>query len=425
MITYLVNFIHAFIPVSLLTGLLLALWLPVYGRRTLRPVAVSLAAGLAGGTVIYFVARFQEFLTVAQTSLSGAAMLAALCHAGILLLAGRKFGSLYRIGWGAALLFLVSLAAVTVFSFLALVAEQALSATDLLNTELILNSGGILVGAFLMAALIPLTAHLGGKSGRGVMVGLILGASALLALQWCTEVLLGLMRLELIEVTSVRLSLVAKVAKYSYLFPYMQLLFLAALALFFLAGRQVVAVQELAGMQKAAQRKARSRVLFEMRWFKAALAAVGIIFAVLSYYDLSASRPPKISPPVNLTADAGRLVRIKIDEVKDGNLHRYSFVTDDGHVVRFFLINRARGGQSRIGVVYDACMLCGDTGYIQEKNEIICLACNVRIFIPPIGKAGGCNPIPLQHSIEGGEVVIRAVDLDQGTRYFSEVIAIK
>ena len=119
------------------------------------------------------------------------------------------------------------------------------------------------------------------------------------------------------------------------------------------------------------------------------------------------------------------MVRIKIDEVKDGNLHRYSFVTDDGHVVRFFLINRARGGQSRIGVVYDACMLCGDTVYIQEKNEIICLACNVRIFIPSIGKAGGCNPIPLQHSIEGGEVVIRAVDLDQGTRYFSEVIAIK
>ncbi len=111
MITYLVNFIHAFFPVSLLTGMLLALWLPVYGKRALRPVIVSLATGLSGGTIIYLVARSQEILTAAQTSLYGAAMMAALCHAAILLPAGRKFRSLYRIGWGAAWIFLASPAA--------------------------------------------------------------------------------------------------------------------------------------------------------------------------------------------------------------------------------------------------------------------------------------------------------------------------
>lgn len=424
MITYLVNFIHAFIPISLLTGMQLALWTPVYGRKTVRPVIISLVAGLLGGVVIYLVARPQETLTAARASLYAAAILAALCHAGILLLAGKKYRGMIGIGWGASLFFMASLSAVAVFSFLALVAEQALSATSILNTELILNSGGILAGAFLIAALIPLTAYMSKKNGRGVMAGLILLASALLVLQWCAEVLLGMMRLELIELTRVRLSFVAKVAQYSYLFPYMQVLIITALALLFITTRKVVTVQELSDMQKAERRKARSRVMFEMRWFKAALVFVCITFAVLLYYDLYASRPPKISPAVTVTPDAGRLIKVRIDDVKDGNLHRYSYVTDDGHVVRFFLINRAVG-QSRIGVVYDACVLCGDMGYIQKKNEIICIACNVRIFIPSIGKGGGCNPVPLQHSVEGGEVVIRAADLDQGARYFSEVMAIK
>jgi YHS domain-containing protein len=64
-------------------------------------------------------------------------------------------------------------------------------------------------------------------------------------------------------------------------------------------------------------------------------------------------------------------------------------------------------------------------GYLQNNNEIICIACNVRMFKPTIGKEGGCNPIPLKHAIEGDSIVITARDLDSGARYFSEVIRIK
>ena len=424
MITYLVNTINVFLPMALLTGLLMALWRPD-GKKVSRPVAISLATGLTAGVVVYLVALSQEVMTSARTYIFAAVVLSALCQAGTLLLAGQRFRRLYRLGWGLALFFLAALTNVAAFSFLTLLAERALTAIDLLNTELIRNSGGILAGFFLLAALMPVTAHLGRKNSRGVLVGSIMLVSALLVLQGSTEVLLGLMRLEAMELTRFRPSLVAKVTKYSYLFPYLQLLIIGALALLSLAGREAVTDEELAAMEKAQRRKARSRIMIELRWFKGTLAAAGIMLAVLLYYDLAASKPPRISPAVNLTADAEHLVRVKIDVIKDGNLHRHSFVTDDGHVVRFFLINRARGGTSRIGVVYDACMLCGDMGYIQEKKEIICLACNVRIFIPSIGKAGGCNPIPLKHSVEGGEVVIHAADLDKGARYFSEVKEIK
>lgn len=425
MLSYLVHFIHAFIPLSLLTGLLLALWRPVHGRGAVRPVVIGIAAGLLAGVAVYFVSLRQETVTAARAFLYGAAILAALCNGGALLLPGKRSGGVSLIRWGGALFFTAAVAAVTSCSFLGHVAEQALSATTVLNTELILNIAGIMAGAALIAFLVPLTDHLAAKNGRGIVSGLLLFASLLLVGQWSAEVLLGLMRLEMVELTSLRLSYVAKMGKYAYLFPYLQALLIAALALVFFARRPVVAPQELAQMQKAERRKAQSRVMFEMRWFKAALASVAAILAVFLYNDLYASRPPKISPPLRLTPDTAGLIKIRIDQVQDGKLHRYAMVTDDGHVVRFFLINRSMGQSSKIGVVYDACMLCGDMGYIQEKNEVICIACNVRIFLPSIGKAGGCNPIPLTHKVEGDHVVISATELDKGARYFTEVVALK
>jgi uncharacterized membrane protein/YHS domain-containing protein len=424
MLSYLVNSVHAFIPVSLLAGLLLALWRPVHERNALRPLLVGLAAGLLAGAVIYPVALRQETVTAARAFLCGGAICAALFNGGALLLAGRGAGNVSRIGLGGALLFTVSMAAAGSFSFLDRVYEQALSATTVLNTELILNIGGILAGAFLLAFLIPLTAHMGAKSGRKIVSGLLLFASLLLVAQWSADLLLALMRLEMVEITSTRLSFVAKTNKYADIIPYLLALLMALLAIVFFARGPAKASHDPAETGNAERRKAGSRLMFERRWFKSALASVALILAVLLYHDLYATRPPKITPPRHLTPDAAGLIRIDIAEVTDGKLHRYAYVTDDGHVVRFFLINRSRG-QAKIGVVYDACMLCGDMGYLQEKNEVICLACNVRIFVPSIGKAGGCNPIPLTHEVEGEQIVVSVEELDKGARYFSQVVSRK
>lgn len=420
MLAYVVNFIHAFISVSLVTGLLFAIWTPVHGRKTLRPLLIALAVGLVAGAVAYPVSFRQETVTATRACLYGAGIVAALLNCAPLFLPGR--GS--RFGWWSAMLLTANLAGADMFTFLGRIYEQALSVTTVLNTELILNIGGILAGLFLVVILVPLTAHLAAKGERGTVSGILVFASLLLVVQWSSEVLLALMRLEMVELTSIRLSFVAKAGKYSNLFPYVQALLVTALAVVFFTRRPVVSQEALAGMEKAERRNAKSRVIFEMRWFKSALASVAVILAVLLYHDVYATRPPKITPPKYLNPDNTGLIRIRIADVADGNLHRYAYVTDDGHVVRFFLINRSKG-QAKIGVVYDACMLCGDMGYIQEKNEVICIACNVRIFIPSIGKAGGCNPIPLTHRVEGENVVITVQELDNGGRYFSQVVSKK
>jgi len=423
MLSYLVNFIHAFIPVSLMAGMIMAIWRPVHGRKALRSLIVGLACGLLAGAVVYLVSRHQGAVTAARTSLHGAALFAALLNAGALFLPVNRNRALSVIGWGAALFFSAALVAAAMFSFFTFIAEQALTTGAVLNTELILNIGGILVGLSLIAFLIPLTARLSTKAGRGAVSGVLLFVSLLLVTQWGGDVLLGLMRLEMVELTSVRVSFVAKVGKYSKLLPYIHAIMIAALSLVFFLKRRVITPQELSGMEKAERRKAKSRVMLETRWFRCALASLLITFSLLLYHDLYASRPPRISKPLNLKPDAEGLIRVRIEDLADGNLHRYSHVTEDGHVVRFFMINRSGG--KKIGVVYDACMLCGDMGYIQEKNEVICIACNVRIFVPSIGKAGGCNPIPLAHKVEGGYVVVAAEELDKGAKYFSEVVTVK
>lgn len=99
------------------------------------------------------------------------------------------------------------------------------------------------------------------------------------------------------------------------------------------------------------------------------------------------------------------MVRLPVEQLRDGKLHRFVWVADDGKAVRFFVINRYPD-KLRFGVVFDACLLCGDQGYVMEGNQVICVACGVHIFIPSIGKAGGCNPVP----IETGTMMKRAGD---------------
>jgi uncharacterized membrane protein/YHS domain-containing protein len=431
MLSYFVHFMRAFLPLALMSGMLIALWTSLRGEKEIARLLGALGAGLLIGALVYTVALKQETLTASRAALYAAGVAATLLGALPLLQLKRRSPWLLSAAWWGALCYLVALGAAACFAFLVAAGEEALSTTTVLNSELILNLGGILCALVTCAALTTLTTltmQLAARSSRRLLTSCMLLAAALSALPWCSEVLLALMRLELVELTSLRLSLVAKVGKYAYLAAYGDLLILIALALFLWRTRKVPDAGELAALDTAPRRKAKSLVQREARWMKGTLIASAAVLCVLSFFDLYASRPPRISTPIRMLPDAAGLIRIPIAQVADGKLHRYSYLTDDGHLVRFFLINARSGdpgGRPKIGVVFDACMLCGDMGYLQNKNEIVCIACNVRIFIPSIGKEGGCNPIPLKHEVTDDSIVISARELDKGARYFSEVISIK
>ncbi|MTI15401.1 Fe-S-containing protein [Sansalvadorimonas verongulae] len=312
-----------------------------------------------------------------------------------------------------------------------------LSPTAVINTGLILNVSA-LAGGFI---LIILSHYFVGrlfsalsmsplpKRGEAkpparslhVIVLVLLVVLALLPLSG--DILLAGMKLQVLPIDSTLLSYVAKVTNFYSLYTYgVLLLSLLPLCAYFLHWikplKQLVKVQD----NPIQKRKLQARLNQQMRLTYSFFSVLVLVFVSLLYWDAVASQPPKLSPatPVQMAEDGALHLPIT-EQLSDGKLHRFKWVASDGKVVRFFIIDRYPG-QQKFGVVFDACMLCGDTGYIQEGNQVICLACGVHIFIPSIGHLGGCNPIPIKGwKVKDGDIVITHQAMESGLQYFSQV----
>jgi uncharacterized membrane protein len=121
------------------------------------------------------------------------------------------------------------------------------------------------------------------------------------------------------------------------------------------------------------------------------------------------------SSPMAVQAQGGE-VRIPVSEVSDGQAHHFSFTGDEAEL-KFFLI---KSGE-RLRAAFDACDVCyhAKKGYSQDKEFMICNNCGMRFHSSRIGDVkGGCNPAPLTHRVEGGDVVIAVADLAEGTGFF-------
>ncbi|RLM13213.1 Fe-S-containing protein [Gibbsiella quercinecans] len=300
----------------------------------------------------------------------------------------------------------------------------ALSTTHVLNTDLLINLSALVLAFFCLALAAVLTAMLCRRiSWLRWPVALITVLSLLLPLTG--NVLLLLMKLQALALTKPRLSFVAHVTNNLPLLSYLAAALLSLQALLWLPqalGRRQVARQTQAAVAK---RLALARARNGWRLFAAPLVLAAFVVANQLYWDNVASRPPRLSEatPVQLAADG--LMHLPIAQIRDGKLHRFVWVADDGKAVRFFVINRYPD-RLRLGVVFDACLLCGDQGYVMEGNQVVCVACGVHIFIPSIGKAGGCNPVPIdgwQNNEQ--ELTIPRAALEAGVNYFSTVVTLQ
>lgn len=154
------------------------------------------------------------------------------------------------------------------------------------------------------------------------------------------------------------------------------------------------------------------------------IAVVLVGCGILLYYDLYASKPITIDNAVVLERPQDDIFTFDVNILRDNKLHRFAYISDEGKEIRFFLLNKFEDRASP-AVAFDACALCGDMGYIKKGGELICIACNVRIFLPSVGKFGGCNPIPLSFSNEDGFVKIKLNDVLEGANFFSKIVSKK
>jgi uncharacterized membrane protein len=168
------------------------------------------------------------------------------------------------------------------------------------------------------------------------------------------------------------------------------------------------------GLNPAQYRKILMQTRKKMRWSGALALGVCAMFLVSTIGMVYADEKVEIVPAVAVVAE-GEQVRIPLEKVDDGHLHRFSYRSSTGETVRFIVIKKSG---SAYGVGLDACEICGPTGYFERDNQVVCMLCDVVMNTATIGFKGGCNPIPLEYKVDQGKMIVPAQALEQEKNRF-------
>jgi uncharacterized membrane protein/YHS domain-containing protein len=344
-----------------------------------------------------------------------------LAYAGVLLLfAGWQVTRKRELFWHCLLILLAGVA------WGRTPAALSLSSTHVINTALLLNLASVMT-ALLACALLSWLLRRVLAEMRGRARWLFLSATVLTL--WAPlsgHIVLSLIKLQVLDLSKSNLSYAAKTTNLDNFTPYALLAWVGLLLLTYFALRLVpcrrhwLAQTELIARRIAEAVYRRARVLLIVN-----MLLVLLMLGCKLYWDLVASRPPTLSQATKVLMRADDTVRLPLMPLMNGDLHRFAWVSDDGRLVRFFILNRQ---QDRVSptVVFDACLLCGDKGYVQSGDQIVCVGCGVYMFKPSIGKPGGCNPVPVEKwKVESEEIVISRTSLEAGLQLFHTVLTIE
>jgi uncharacterized membrane protein len=122
------------------------------------------------------------------------------------------------------------------------------------------------------------------------------------------------------------------------------------------------------------------------------------------------------SEPVAPTAST--LVSFPVSLFEDGKARHFEHV-DGKFNIRYFILKSSDG---IIRAAFDACDVCwpAGKGYYQEGDHMVCRNCGRRFASVLVNEVqGGCNPAPLNRSVENGKLIIQVKDIQQGRQYFN------
>ncbi|EAI2591731.1 DUF2318 domain-containing protein [Campylobacter coli] len=232
------------------------------------------------------------------------------------------------------------------------------------------------------------------------------------------NILLTLMRNSFIETHTFLVSFVGKSNYFGVFGIYVYLFFIIFLAFLSLQIRKKNIVKKQ--ILDIVYRKNEAKNTLINRYFSSVFISCILSFCIILYFFMVSSKPLSIDEPTELLPDKNGKFIFDVALLRDNKLHRFAYISEQGKVIRFFLINKREDRDSPVAV-FDACAICGDMGYIKKEGELICISCNVRIFLPSVGKTGGCNPIPLKYDYDGEKITIDVKDVVAGSNYFSQI----
>ena len=117
-----------------------------------------------------------------------------------------------------------------------------------------------------------------------------------------------------------------------------------------------------------------------------------------------------------LEAEEG-MVRIPVETFDDYAAHYYTYLHDN-RPIEFFVL---KSEDEVVRAAFNACDVCYRSlkGYSQDGQVMVCNNCGSQFPSNQINIVrGGCNPSPLERSVEDEDLVINADDIILGADYF-------
>jgi uncharacterized membrane protein len=284
-------------------------------------------------------------------------------------------------------------------------AEFVLADQSIVSTEFLFKfigfAAGLLLSALVSFGIFKSASALGEKTARNFLFA----ALAVNMLNQLTVLVQFLLARRIIPMNMDLFSIIVIAVNNSIVFLY-ALIGIAALVPLVLFVKY--ASPRLEYKNPAERRKLRAGIRNKRRW--AFTAVSGCVSLVLSFTVLRAwnERGVVLSPAEPMTV-AGDEIQIPVTQIDDGHLHRFAWNASDETEVRFIVIKKSAAAY---GVGLDACDICGNTGYYERKDEVICRLCDVVMNKSTIGFKGGCNPVPLAYSVREGSMIIQLSDLE-------------
>jgi uncharacterized membrane protein len=173
---------------------------------------------------------------------------------------------------------------------------------------------------------------------------------------------------------------------------------------------------ELKELNSAEARKIKAELKNKVFWAKTGIGVLLLCIALLGVNYIYANQEIELVPAIAIQLEDGQFIISKAD-LEDGEIHRYSYQTERGTLIKFFLIKKT---DDAYGVVYDACEICGVAGYYQRDDEVVCKRCDVVMNKMTINFPGGCNPIPLPYGVDHDSIRIKLEDLLEREDFFAK-----
>ena len=404
MLRYLIMITEGLLTTAILLGLLYAYTAETCGKRGRLIFAIGSLAGAVGAGVM---SVMKNTTSLVVTGIWNLRIFTTCTVALILLIVFSAKGIRRKLGNAGDVIVSVLTAVLgCMFLFYALPDVYAypfnfsLNGDSMFSTAFLYRFLGYILGLILIVVTFLAIEKSARRMGKGGRKGLLLAALAVNAAQQIAKIIQTLVARRYIKSNHVLFTIVKYSSNYSNFFIYaIVLLALAVPVALWIRSLHVKEPYE----NPAQRRKIRAKWRNTRRWATTAAVCFGLGILIVTAVAAYANRAVELSPVEDSEVRDGA-VYVPLEQVEDGHLHRFAYTTDDNITVRFIVIKKPNS--SAYGVGLDACDICGETGYYERDEQIVCKLCDVVMNVNTIGFKGGCNPIVIDYSVGDGYIIV-------------------